>query len=149
MENRPPEKEERDRKAFNLEVFRKRLDDALWARRMKQIDLARKAGLNYKSVNSYYTGHTIPSLEAVAKIAAALDVSVDFLLGRVDEMNQIAPESPEFAEEVRFIRRACAVASPKEKKLLLELAKMIINEAEQEGKAKEDSADTEDKKGFG
>jgi transcriptional regulator with XRE-family HTH domain len=115
-------------------VFRKRLDDALWARRMKQIDLARKAGINYKSVNSYYTGHTIPSLEAVVKLAKALDVSVDFLLGRADEMNQIAPESPEFAEEVRFIRRACAVASPKEKKLLLQVAKTIIEQAEQENK---------------
>jgi transcriptional regulator with XRE-family HTH domain len=134
VENRPPEKEEKDRKAFDLEVFRKRLDDALWARRMKQIDLARKAGINYKSVNSYYTGHTIPSLEAVVKLAKALDVSVDFLLGRADEMNQIAPESPEFAEEVRFIRRACAVASPKEKKLLLQVAKTIIEQAEQENK---------------
>jgi transcriptional regulator with XRE-family HTH domain len=146
-EDRSPKGEKKE-EAFDLEVFKKRLEDALWARRMRQIDLARKTEVNYKSINSYATGRMKPSLDVVIKIAKALEVSVDFLLGRAEEMNQIAPEPPEFVEEVKFIRRACAVASPKERKMLLELAKMIINEAEQEGKAKEGPADIEDKKGL-
>lgn len=130
-ENKPPEEEAKE-KAFDLKVFRKRLDDALWARKMRQIDLARKAKLNYKSVNCYYTGHMSPSLEVVIKIAKALDVSVDFLLGRADEMNQITPEPEEMAGEIKFVRRAWMAASPKERNLLKHLAKMIINESEQE-----------------
>lgn len=125
-------------KGYDPEVFRKRLDDALWARKMRQVDLARKAKMNYKSVNSYYRGEMNPSLDALVRLAEALDVSVDYLIGRADDMNQIAPEPEEVAEQVRIIRRAWTAASPKERNLLKHLAQMIINESEQEaGKAKE------------
>ncbi|RJX18222.1 MAG: XRE family transcriptional regulator [Ammonifex sp.] len=143
-ENRPPEEEAKE-KAFDLEVFRKRLDDALWARKVRQIDLAREAKINYKSLNSYVRGHMSPSLEVVIKIAKVLDVSVDFLLGRADEMNQIAPEPPEFAEDVKLIRRAWTAASPREKKLLQHLAETIIKETEQEAKEKECGTDMSEK----
>lgn len=146
MENRPPEEEAKEKKVFDLEVFRKRLDDALWTRRMRQIDLAREAKINYKSLNSYVRGHMSPSLEVVIKIAKVLDVSVDFLLGRADEMNQIAPEPPEFAEEVKFIRRACAAASPKEREMLLRLAKIITEGPGEGAKERENAADTGDDK---
>lgn len=132
-ENRPPEEDaEEGAKGFKPEVFRKRLDDALWARKMRQADLARKTGMRYKSINAYYKGDMNPSLDALVRLAEALEVSVDFLMGRVDDMNQIAPEPEEVAEEVRFIRRAYMEASTRERALLKKLAQMII-EGEREG----------------
>ncbi|RPF49452.1 helix-turn-helix protein [Thermodesulfitimonas autotrophica] len=141
-------KKKREVDVFDLETFRKRLEDALWARRMRQIDLAEKAGINYKSLNCYFRGYMRPSLDVVIKLAETLGVSVDFLLGRSDDMNQIAPEPPEFAEEVEIFRRACKAASPDEKNLLLRLCRSMIKEPEQkqeepaEAKGQEQSPDT-------
>lgn len=146
MENRPPEEEAKEKKVFDLEVFRKRLDDALWARKMRQIDLARKAGINYKSLNSYYTGHMSPSLEVVIKIAKALDVSVDFLLGRAEEMNQISPEPEEIAEEMKFIRRAYTELSPRERRVLTQLAQAMVEEANREAEERKADGDTKNNK---
>lgn len=127
-------RKKREIDVFDLETFRRRLEDALWARRMRQIDLAEKAGINYKSLNGYFRGYMRPSLDVVIKLAETLEVSVDFLLGRSDDMNQIAPEPPEFAKEVELFRRACKAASPDEKNLLLRLCRSMVKEAEQEQK---------------
>lgn len=51
-------------------------------RSMTQAELGRKAGIGAASVSHFETGQRVPSLESLIKLADALEVSVDSLLGR-------------------------------------------------------------------
>jgi transcriptional regulator with XRE-family HTH domain len=48
--------------------------------KMKQYVLAEKTGLSNNHISNVENGHTIPSLEALAKICEALNVTPDYLL---------------------------------------------------------------------
>lgn len=54
-------------------------------RKMKQKDLADKTGIARQSIGYYADGSNIPNAEVLAKIAQALDVSSDYLLGLSDD----------------------------------------------------------------
>lgn len=54
-------------------------------RKMKQKDLAEKSGISRQSIGYYADGSNIPNAEVLAKIAKALDVSADYLLGLSDD----------------------------------------------------------------
>lgn len=54
-------------------------------RKIKQKDLADKTGIARQSIGYYADGSNIPNAEVLAKIAKALDVSSDYLLGLSDD----------------------------------------------------------------
>jgi transcriptional regulator with XRE-family HTH domain len=62
-------------------------------RGLTQSDLGRRAGMGAASVSHFETGQRAPSLESLVKLADALDVSVDALLGRapVESSMQVDP----------------------------------------------------------
>ena len=51
-------------------------------RNLTQSELGDRAGMGAASVSHFETGQRAPSLESLVKLADALDVSVDTLLGR-------------------------------------------------------------------
>jgi transcriptional regulator with XRE-family HTH domain len=51
-------------------------------RSMTQAELGKKAGVAPASVSHFETGQRVPSLESLVKLADALEVSIDSLLGR-------------------------------------------------------------------
>jgi transcriptional regulator with XRE-family HTH domain len=51
-------------------------------RRLTQSELGKKAGMAAASISHFETGQRAPSLDSLVKLADALDVSVDALLGR-------------------------------------------------------------------
>jgi transcriptional regulator with XRE-family HTH domain len=53
-------------------------------RDLSQAKLAEMVGLHYQQISRYETGKTEPDGEIVARIAKALQVSTDYLLGLVD-----------------------------------------------------------------
>jgi transcriptional regulator with XRE-family HTH domain len=67
------------------EQFKDRLRRVREARRMNQLDLATKTGLQPAAVSHFETGQRSPSFENLRKLADALNVSIDYLLGRIDE----------------------------------------------------------------
>ena len=70
---------------IDLTLFSQRLDDAIKASGMKQIELADKIGVSQQTISSYVRAATTkkqPSLQNLVDIADVLDVSVDWLLGR-------------------------------------------------------------------
>ena len=68
-----------------IKEFKDRLRRAREARGLSQLDLANKTGLQPAAVSHFETGQRSPSFENLKKLADALSLSVDYLLGRIDE----------------------------------------------------------------
>lgn len=65
--------------------FNDRLRKARESLGLTQADLAKKSGLQAAAISHFETGHRAPSFENLRKLSDALNVSVDYLLGRIDE----------------------------------------------------------------
>ena len=69
------------------EVFRRRLRIARTARNLSQSELARRADLQASAVSHFETGTRNPSFHNLKRLADALRVTTDYLLGRTDLMD--------------------------------------------------------------
>jgi transcriptional regulator with XRE-family HTH domain len=68
------------------EIFRERLRTARETlRRWSQAELASRAGLPPSSIAHFETGSRKPSFETLRRLANALEVTTDYLLGRVED----------------------------------------------------------------
>jgi transcriptional regulator with XRE-family HTH domain len=59
-------------------------------RRFTQADLGERAGMGAASISHFETGQRTPSLDSLVRLADALDVTADVLLGRAVEGTQPA-----------------------------------------------------------
>ena len=65
-------------------TFRLRLQQTRKKRELNQDELARKAGLASTAISHYESGARKPSFDNLRKLADALEVSIDYLMGRTD-----------------------------------------------------------------
>lgn len=65
--------------------FPDRLRAARELRKLSQSDLADKTGLQPSAVSHFETGRRAPSFDNLKALGEALQVTTDYLLGRVDE----------------------------------------------------------------
>ena len=65
-------------------VFTERMARAMFVKGIRQAELVDKTGIDKGSMSSYVNGRYMPNAENVAKIAKALGVSVEYLLGKED-----------------------------------------------------------------
>ena len=72
------------------ELFPARLKAARELRQMSQSDLAEKAGLPPTSISHFEAGSRKPSFDNLRRIAEKLNVTADYLLGRVEEPTALA-----------------------------------------------------------
>ena len=70
------------------DTFRNRLIAAMEIRGMRQIDLAEKSGLPKAQISQYKNGKYEPMQDALYKLAKALSVNVEWLMGHEVPMNQ-------------------------------------------------------------
>lgn len=61
---------------------------------MSQVDLAKATGLPPSSIAHFEAGGRKPSFDNLRKLANALNVTTDFLLGRVDEPDMAQAADP-------------------------------------------------------
>ena len=66
-------------------LFAERLKAARALRGWTQAELAERAGLPPTSIAHFESGSRKPSFDTLRRLAAALDVSTDYLLGRTDD----------------------------------------------------------------
>jgi len=72
------------------EIFQERLRTAREFRELSQGELAQRAGLQASAVSHFETGTRKPSFDNLKRLADALKVSTDYLLGRTTEMQATA-----------------------------------------------------------
>lgn len=64
-----------------MDTFQKRLIQAMEIRNMRQVDLARKSGLPKAQISQYQSGKYEAMQDALYKLAKALSVNVEWLMG--------------------------------------------------------------------
>ena len=69
----------------NMEIFLKRLRKAREDKKLSQSELAKKAGFQPSAISHFETGKRSPSFANLKKLADALEVTVDYLLGRAEK----------------------------------------------------------------
>ena len=72
------------------EIFPQRLRAARELRELNQGDLAKRTGLQASAVSHFETGARKPSFDNLKRLADALNVTTDYLLGRVDDPSGLA-----------------------------------------------------------
>ena len=88
------------------EVFKDRLRTAREdLRQMTQVDLARTIGLPPSSIAHFEGGNRKPSFENLRKLANALNVTTDFLVGRADDPNVVASADPLYRDVANLTNR--------------------------------------------
>jgi transcriptional regulator with XRE-family HTH domain len=106
----------KDPQAFD--IFKERLKKARDMRGLNQTDLANRAGLPPSSVSHFESGPRKPSFENLKRLAGALNVTTDYLLGRVD--------SPEASAPVGRLHRDIHKLSADDLKLAEEFVDMLV-----------------------
>ena len=72
-------------------IFPERLRAARDRRQLSQSQLAERAGLPASSISHFESAARKPSFDNLSRLASALNVSTDYLLGRVEHMDSIGP----------------------------------------------------------
>ena len=72
-------------------IFEQRLRAARESRKMSQGELAEKAGFQPSAISHFETGSRSPSFDNLKRLADALTVTTDYLLGRVDQPTLSGP----------------------------------------------------------
>jgi len=92
------------------ESFPVRLQAARKLREMDQATLARKAGLPASSISHFEGSSRKPSFDNLRRLANALEVTTDFLLGLVDDPNANAKVDPLYRDFQRLTEKDRTVA---------------------------------------
>lgn len=72
------------------EVFPRHLREAREKRGLSQGDLARRTGLKASAISHFETGTRKPSFDNLRRLADALEITTDYLLGRVTDAQALA-----------------------------------------------------------
>lgn len=72
------------------DIFPERLRAAREKRGLSQRDLANRAGFQASAISHFETGTRKPSFDNLRRLANALDVTTDYLLGRVTDAQALA-----------------------------------------------------------
>jgi transcriptional regulator with XRE-family HTH domain len=109
------------------DAFPVRLKEARELRGLNQAEVAGRAGLQVSAISHFETGNRKPSFDNLRRLADALDVTTDYLLGRVKDagatasadrlhrhIQQLRATDREFAESM--IEQMAARAGGKQRK---------------------------------
>jgi transcriptional regulator with XRE-family HTH domain len=105
------------------EIFKERLRAAReQLRKWSQSELAEKAGLPPSSIAHFEAGARKPSFDTLRKLATALEVTADYLLGRVD--------SPDLAEAGDPLYRDVGKLTGHDRELAKDFLKMLAQRSQ-------------------
>jgi len=111
------------------DLFSQRLRAARKMRDLNQGELARRAGLQDSAVSHFETGTRKPSFDNLKRLADALDVTTDYLLGRVDDPAGLAGADR--------IHRHLGQLKGSDRKTAEDMIEMLANRAEKRSRQEE------------
>lgn len=82
------------------ETFPERLKKIREQRGMSQADLASNTGLQPTAISHFETGSRSPSFDNLRKLADALSVNTDYLLGRSEQTTLAGPKADSLFRDV-------------------------------------------------
>lgn len=101
------------------QIFSGRLREARKLRGYSQEELAAKADMPATTIAHFETGTRKPSFESLRRLAVALEITTDFLLGRVD--------SPELAQAGDPLYRDIGRLSGNDREIAKDFLKMLAD----------------------
>jgi transcriptional regulator with XRE-family HTH domain len=101
------------------EIFRARLRKARELRGWNQGDIAERAGMPASSIAHFESGSRRPSFDSLRRLANALEISTDYLLGRVDD--------PELAQAGDPLFRDIGKLSGHDREIAKDFLKLLAN----------------------
>jgi len=108
------------------ETFKKRLKAARDLRGFSQTDLAGRASMPPSSIAHFEAGSRKPSFDTLRKLANALEVTTDYLLGRADD--------PALAEAGDPLYRDVGKLTARDRELAKDFLKMLAERSQAKGK---------------
>lgn len=106
--------------------FQDRLKSARALRNLSQSELAEKAKLQPSAVSHFETGRRAPSFDNLKALSEALQVSTDYLLGRVDEPGVQSVETDKLFRHAENM-------SDDDLQTLTSFAEMLANKSKKKG----------------
>ena len=105
-------------------IFSNRLRIARKQKGLSQTDLAKKTDLQPSTISHFENDRRSPSFENLKKLADALTVSIDYLLGRVEEPKSSGPVAEELfrdfeqmtADDQETLKNMASILAQKNKK---------------------------------
>lgn len=85
----------------STDLFRKRLKSARELRGYSQEELAKRARMPSSSIAHFETGRK-PSFDSLKRLAVALEITTDYLLGRVDSLELAQDGDPLFRDVAKL-----------------------------------------------
>ncbi len=110
------------KKATPSEIFKDRLKAARELRKLKQSEVAERAKLPPSSIAHFEAGARKPSFDTLRRLANALEVTTDYLLGRVDD--------PGLAEAGDPLYRDMGKLTHRDREIAKEFLEMLAKKAE-------------------
>lgn len=104
------------------EIFRERLRAARDLRGLSQGELAGRANMPPSSIAHFETGSRKPSFDTLRKLANALEVTTDYLLGRTDD--------PALAESGDPLYRDVGKLTARDRELAKDFLKMLAERSQ-------------------
>lgn len=95
------------------------------AKHLTQDQLAELASLNRVTVAKYESGRVEPGAQALARIADALEISTDVLLGRADEPETEQPEKPT-TPEIKIVSTAMEKMSQEQQDQVIAVLRAVF-----------------------
>lgn len=107
-------------------IFSERLRASRERKRLSQTDLAKRTNLQPSAISHFENNRRSPSFANLKRLANALEVTVDYLLGRAEE-----PQNPGLVAEQLF--RHLEQMSPDDQETITKMAKMLADKNKKSG----------------
>ncbi len=105
------------------DLFPERLRFARTTRQLSQDGLAKRADLQASAISHFETGSRKPSFDNLRRLADALDVTTDYLLGRVNDMQAVG--------DVDRVHRHLEQMSTTDREIAEGFLRMLVDKANQ------------------
>lgn len=108
-------------------MFQKRLQELLEERQIRYNALAQKTGIPVTTLSNYINRGSSPSITQLRALADFFDVSVDYLIGREDDLISYSQNNVFTNKEKRLLKAFMQLDEDAQEKLISDVENVINN----------------------